>query len=87
MRKSNPTFILRNWIAQAAIEEAEKGNYSGVRTVLKMLTNPYDKKYSTFRNANCGKADDSENTLTSGELKYLQIPPEWADSLICTCSS
>ena len=34
-------FILRNYIAQNAIEAAEKGDYSEVRRVLKILENPY----------------------------------------------
>ena len=39
MRESNPTFILRNWIAQDAIDAAEKGNYSEVtlKTVIKLI--------------------------------------------------
>ena len=31
MRETNPTFILRNWIAQDAIDAAEKGNYNEVK--------------------------------------------------------
>ena len=34
-------YILRNYIAQNAIEAAEKGDYSEVRRVLKLLENPY----------------------------------------------
>ena len=30
MRAANPKFILRNWVAQQAIEEAEAGDYSEV---------------------------------------------------------
>jgi hypothetical protein len=31
MRDSNPTFVLRNWVAQDAIEAAETGDYSKVQ--------------------------------------------------------
>ena len=31
MRETNPTFVLRNWIAQDAIDAAEKGSYAEVR--------------------------------------------------------
>ena len=41
MNANNPRFILRNYIAQNAIEAAEKGDYSEVRRVLKILENPY----------------------------------------------
>lgn len=34
-------FILRNYIAQNAIDYAEKGDYSEVHRVLKLLENPY----------------------------------------------
>jgi len=30
MNKVNPSFVLRNQVAQNAIEQAEKGDYSGV---------------------------------------------------------
>ena len=36
-------YILRNYIAQNAIEAAEKGDYSEVRRVLKLLENPYSE--------------------------------------------
>jgi len=41
MNNTNPRFILRNYIAQHAIEEAEKGNYSEVQRVLRLLQSPY----------------------------------------------
>ena len=34
---------MRNYIAQNAIEAAEKGDYSEVRKVLKLLENPYSE--------------------------------------------
>lgn len=41
MNSTNPRFILRNYIAQNAINAAEKGDYSEVNRVLKILENPY----------------------------------------------
>lgn len=35
-------FILRNYIAQKAIEKAEQGDYTEVQKVLKLLETPYD---------------------------------------------
>ena len=35
--------VLRNYIAQQAIEKAEKGDYSEVRRVLKVLEQPYSE--------------------------------------------
>ena len=36
-------FILRNYIAQNAIDAAEKGDFSEVRRVLKMIEDPYSE--------------------------------------------
>ncbi|XP_064471322.1 protein adenylyltransferase SelO-1, mitochondrial-like isoform X4 [Ornithodoros turicata] len=41
MNSSNPRFILRNHIAQRAIEMAENGDYSEVVKVLKILEKPF----------------------------------------------
>ena len=39
----NFRFILRNYMVQSAIEAAEKGDYSEVRQVFRLLENPYDE--------------------------------------------
>lgn len=44
MLKINPKFILRNHIAQAAIEKAEQGDYEEVNTLLKVLQRPFDEQ-------------------------------------------
>ncbi|KAI0566656.1 hypothetical protein FGB62_7g529 [Gracilaria domingensis] len=41
MNASNPVYILRNYMAQAAIEKAEKGDFSEVRELYDLLTEPY----------------------------------------------
>lgn len=41
MLKVNPRYILRNWIAQTAIEATEQGDFSEVNFVLSVLENPY----------------------------------------------
>lgn len=41
MNSHNPRFVLRNHIAQRAIDMAEKGDYSEVQKVLKILQRPY----------------------------------------------
>ncbi|MGF1751404.1 protein adenylyltransferase SelO [Vibrio cionasavignyae] len=43
MRAVNPKYILRNYLAQQAIEEAEQGNFHLVNTLFKVLTTPYDE--------------------------------------------
>ena len=51
MQSSNPTFILRNWIAEAAIRAAEKGDYSKVRTVFEMQETPFKAAFCSMRPA------------------------------------
>ncbi|XP_077562926.1 protein adenylyltransferase SelO, mitochondrial-like [Haemaphysalis longicornis] len=41
MNSHNPRFVLRNHIAQKAIDAAEKGDYSEAQKVLKILRHPY----------------------------------------------
>ncbi|GFS02277.1 selenoprotein O [Elysia marginata] len=43
MNSVNPRFILRNYIAQNAIVAAEKGDYSEVQNVLRLLESPYSE--------------------------------------------
>ncbi|XP_065666864.1 protein adenylyltransferase SelO, mitochondrial isoform X2 [Hydra vulgaris] len=43
MLSVNPRFILRNHLAQEAIEDAERGDYTKVRELLQLLRKPYLK--------------------------------------------
>ncbi|HSB94844.1 MAG TPA: YdiU family protein [Spongiibacteraceae bacterium] len=44
MQRANPKFILRNYLAQQAIEKAEQGDYSEVQRLFTVLQNPYDEQ-------------------------------------------
>lgn len=44
MRRSNPKFILRNYLAQQAIEKAELGDYSEVNRLFDVLQRPFDEQ-------------------------------------------
>merc|ERR1712059_31413 len=41
MQGTNPRYVLRNWIAQRAVEQAEQDDFSEVRFLLELLYNPY----------------------------------------------
>ena len=43
MRAVNPKYILRNYMAQIAIEKAQEGDYTEVNRLLKIIQNPYDE--------------------------------------------
>ncbi len=44
MLRSNPKFVIRNWMAQLAIDAAEKGDYSVAVELYEMLKSPYGEQ-------------------------------------------
>ncbi|WP_299684767.1 protein adenylyltransferase SelO [uncultured Dokdonia sp.] len=44
MNKVNPKYVLRNYISQLVIDEAEKGNYELLNEIHTLLKNPYDEQ-------------------------------------------
>ena len=48
MNKTNPLYILRNYMAEEAIKKAENGDFSGVNNLLESLLNPFDVKEENY---------------------------------------
>ncbi len=44
MNRVNPKYILRNYLAQQAIDKAEVGDYSEIGTLHQLLQNPFDEQ-------------------------------------------
>jgi uncharacterized protein YdiU (UPF0061 family) len=44
MRQHNPKYILRNYLAQIAIEKAEQGDFSEVEVLAELLKTPFDEQ-------------------------------------------
>lgn len=43
MRRTNPKYVLRNWVAQEAIEAAQRGEYGLIESLRRVLASPYDE--------------------------------------------
>ncbi|WP_286234811.1 protein adenylyltransferase SelO [Thalassotalea sediminis] len=44
MNRVNPKYVLRNYLAQQAIEQAEKGDYAMLHQLYRVLQKPYDEQ-------------------------------------------
>jgi uncharacterized protein YdiU (UPF0061 family) len=44
MRLANPKYVLRNWMAQLAIDAADKGDYSVATELHDLLRSPYEEQ-------------------------------------------
>uniref|UniRef100_A0A8C5KEU8 Selenoprotein O n=1 Tax=Jaculus jaculus TaxID=51337 RepID=A0A8C5KEU8_JACJA len=77
MYANNPKYVLRNYIAQNAIEAAENGDFSEVRHVLKLLESPYHSEGEAI--------GPEEAAVTTGDHhSYRSRPPLWAAELCVT---
>ena len=44
IRETNPLYVFRNYIAQLAIDEAERGDFKMVNNLLDLYRNPYNEQ-------------------------------------------
>jgi uncharacterized protein YdiU (UPF0061 family) len=44
MNNANPKYVLRNWMAQLAIDGANKGDFSICEELYQLLKNPYSEQ-------------------------------------------
>ena len=44
MKQANPKYVLRNYMAQLAIDAADKGDYTVIEELYTLLKNPYDEQ-------------------------------------------
>ncbi len=58
MKKSNPKFILRNYLLYNCIKEVEKGDVTGLKKIMKSLENPYETIFPEFEIKRPSEYDD-----------------------------
>lgn len=86
MRANNPKYVLRNYIAQGAIEAAERGDFSEVRRVLKLLETPYggEAEAEAAEPAEASEAAEETGGAAGRRRSYSSKPPLWAAELCVT---
>uniref|UniRef100_A0A669BR43 Selenoprotein O n=1 Tax=Oreochromis niloticus TaxID=8128 RepID=A0A669BR43_ORENI len=72
MDSTNPRVILRNYIAQNAIEAAENGDFSEVQRVLKVLEKPFSSQ------------PEAATSMARNPVPYDSKPPAWAHEICVT---
>ena len=71
MRRVNPRVVLRNHLAEAAIRQAQSGDFGEIARLLRVLGHPFDDP------AQATAQDDAD----------AGFPPDWAQSIAVSCSS
>uniref|UniRef100_A0A8C9VEA8 Selenoprotein O n=1 Tax=Scleropages formosus TaxID=113540 RepID=A0A8C9VEA8_SCLFO len=98
MESSNPRVVLRNYIAQNAIEAAEGGDFSEVQRVLKVLEKPYEAQPGLEQPSWMGpggaevqrqgveEGSQEEGAVATSRpcIPYDSKPPTWASELCVT---
>lgn len=57
-RAANPRYVLRNWMAQRAIEGAEKGEFTELETLLAVLQQPFQEQLAAEERGFAGPPPD-----------------------------
>ncbi|XP_043245163.1 protein adenylyltransferase SelO, mitochondrial-like isoform X2 [Amphibalanus amphitrite] len=57
-RAANPRYVLRNWMAQRAIADAEKGEFAELQTLLAVLERPFDEQPDAEERGFAGRPPD-----------------------------
>ncbi|CAG9460173.1 unnamed protein product [Pedinophyceae sp. YPF-701] len=76
MRGANPRVVLRNHLAQHAIDAAERGDFSEAQRLFEVLRNPY-----------ADPAGPEGETTVDGSLRYDMPPPPEVEKKCVSCSS
>ena len=67
LNENNPKFILRNYMAQEAIEAAEESDFTVIEKLIEVITNPFDEldEYKHYAEKSPAWAKDLEISCSS----------------------
>ncbi|KAM4569409.1 selenoprotein O2 isoform 2-T2 [Odontesthes bonariensis] len=82
MKCNNPRVVLRNYIAQNAIQAAENGDFSEINKVLKVLEKAFSDNDSLCEPEACG--GEPEQKRREFIDSYAAKPPAWAQTICVT---
>lgn len=90
MNATNPRVVLRQWIAEWAIKQAEQGHYQAVQAVLAVLQQPFSD--APLEEIIAGAVQLPSSSSGSGEACVTVPPldgavPAWGKGLCVSCSS
>ena len=69
MRSTNPRVVLRNWVAQEAIDAVEAGDMEVLERVLHAITHPYDESADEALGMRGPVTEDERYALPSGAVE------------------
>ncbi|KAG9340088.1 hypothetical protein JZ751_022010 [Albula glossodonta] len=87
MKRVNPRYVLRNWMAESAIRKAEKNDFSEVEETgesLVTLLCDIGPQVQVLQQVLRQPFQEQEAAERAG---YASRPPGWAQSLSVSCSS
>jgi len=84
MRMSNPRYVLKNWMAQRAIEKADEGDFSEVIILTCMSHNPSSLQVRKLLKVLRRPFELQEEAEEGG---YASPPPKWSRNIRVSCSS